>query len=90
MNESNAVAERVVVPDGDPCPKHGLPTRLVYGQGIGLISQCQGCIDAFLDWFYQHTRHIRPVDRPSPAANTNSGKISNSVVVAPAQLELLR
>lgn len=78
------MTERVVVPDGEPCPKHGLPTRLLYGQGLGLFSQCQGCIEDFLDWFASHTRHVRP-------AITTPAEISTSLTLAPPrdQLELL-
>jgi hypothetical protein len=67
------VTDATYVPDGDPCPKHGLPSRLMFAAGIGLFSQCQGCIDAFLDWFGSHTRDVQrssfPIekhDHPQP------------------------
>lgn len=55
-----AAEEATYVPDGDPCPKHGLPTRLLSFPGRGLYSQCQGCIDAFLAWHYQQHIHVQP------------------------------
>jgi hypothetical protein len=39
-----------LVADGDPCPIHGLESR-VYQGPCGPFNQCQGCRDDFLDWY---------------------------------------
>ena len=55
------------VPDGDPCPKHGLPTRLLWlCQGAGLVSRCAACDEDFLAWFAANSRTILPPDSTPP------------------------
>ena len=85
----DAEAPAAYVPDGDPCPTHGLPTWLYRFPGLGLRSQCQGCLDDFLRWFAAHTRDVRPgqntelrnsVIRPKPVEKQDHPP--------PAQLEV--
>ena len=55
------------VPDGDPCPKHGQPSRLLHCPALGYYSQCAGCRDAFLDWFSGHLQGVeRVLVTPAP------------------------
>lgn len=45
------------VPDGDPCPKpdhEGAPTILFWIAGLGLISQCEHCVDDFFAWWREN------------------------------------
>jgi hypothetical protein len=39
-----------LVADGDPCPIHGLESR-VYQGPCGPFNQCEGCRSDFLDWY---------------------------------------
>ena len=70
------LAELGYVPDGDPCPVHGLPTCLLQLPYAGLVSQCQGCRDAYLDWHAAQLRVVAPVvvlhPRPVPVPNRTS------------------
>lgn len=82
------------VPDGDPCPKHGLPTRLYWMPYFGHYSQCQGCIEAFLDWFSSHTREARAAAIEARAAAKSPNRkiddfaISTSPPAPAPQLDL--
>lgn len=58
--------ERRVVPDGDPCPLHGLPTRLALLPDCGYYSGCPACDDAFLDWYGTIETGARVSLRPAP------------------------
>jgi hypothetical protein len=61
------VPARQIVPDGDPCPIDGLPTRLQFIPGAGPYSQCPGCVDRFLAWFGSIEKGTRiDIRRPAP------------------------
>lgn len=76
--------EQLYVPDGDPCPTHGLPSQLQWIPGLGLRSQCRGCVEAFLEWYGQ-THQGPPGSRINPLPQGVNLEVEP---LRPVQLEL--
>ena len=71
------------VPDGDPCPTHGQPTRLGHLPGLGLYSQCPGCVEDFFAWLSEHARTF-PERRAEAAAAVAPAKGRKPAAMPPA------